>query len=704
MQDKGSHFSHRAVRSLMLPALVMTVTLLLAGSETEAVSEHWPGHGNSHSEQRFSPLDEINSGNVSRLGLAWYLELPGETSLEATPLEVNGAIYFSGSMGWVYAVEAATGQLLWKYEPELFRDNPREARRIYAVNRGVAYHDGTVFAALKDGRMIALDAEKGNLKWSKSFIHKDFPATSTGAPRAFKGKVIIGTSGADLGSRGYVTTLDANTGELLWRFFTVPGEPGKTDGAASDDVMPMAAKTWSGEWWKFGGGGTAWNGITFDEELNQILIGTGNGGPWSGKYRAETGEDNLFLCSVVAVDADTGAYRWHYQYNPNEVWDWKATSEIILADLEIEGAVRKVMLQAPSNGFFYVIDRYKGELISAEKYAKVNWADRIDLETGRPVERPGIRYEEAPFTLYPGIWGANNWQASSFSPMTGLVYIPYMQIGTTYSNSPIAQMMLEGDPGMLKWRLGINASIHADPQDPMDGKGAIIAWDPVDQEMRWKAEHSFFWNGGTMVTAGDLVFQGNYLGEFAAYHAVSGEKLWSFDSGLGIIAPPISYSVNANQYVVILVGWGGDASTVFAGYHPGWKYGQHPRRLLAFSIDGNAALPEAQKQDVSVNALDDPSLVLDRERVESGELIFSLWGQGACAACHGDGVQALGMAPDLRESPIALDFEAFKSLLRSDVLVNRNMPQYDDLSEEQILDIYHYIRHSARASASGGKQ
>ena len=660
-------------------------------------SEDWIGHGRATNEQRFSPIAQITEANVSRLGLEWSLDLPGETALSATPLEVGGALYFSGSMGAVYAVESRHGTLLWKYEPDTHSRNPREARMMHATNRGVAFADNTVYVALKDGRMVALDANSGKPVWIARFLIEGLPSTSTGAPRVVKDKIIIGNSGADLGSRGYVTALDQKTGKLAWRFFIVPGDPhAGGDHAVSDDIMPMAAKTWSGEWWKYGGGGTAWNGITYDEELNQVYIGTGNGAPWAGKYRSDGKHDNLFLASVLALDADTGKYKWHYQYNPYEVWDWKATADIILADIQIKGTQRKVLMQAPSNGFFYVIDRHTGKVISAEKIGKVNWADRIDLKTGRPVERPGIRYEDKPFVLYPGDEGAHNWQASSFNPMTGLVYIPYMQIGTKYSKSDVADASLKDAPSRIRWRLGIDTQNFIDPADPLDGKGSLLAWDPAAQKARWRVDHAYFWNGGTMTTAGKLVFQGTSTGEFSAYDAATGQRLWSFDAGLGIISPPISYAVAGKQYVAILVGWGGDGAILLPGTSPGWKYRQQPRRILSFALDGQAQLPATPPKDFSVNALDDPAIKLDRAAVARGEYEYGLWGQGGCMVCHGDGLDAMGIAPDLRESAVALNRDAFKALVRGGALISRNMPKFDDLSDQQLDDIYQYIRAGAR--------
>jgi quinohemoprotein ethanol dehydrogenase len=470
----------------------------------------------------------------------------------------------------------------------------------------------------------------------------------------------------------------------------------------TDETTKLAAKTWSGEWWKYGGGGTPWNAITYDAEFSQVLVGTGNGGPWNPRFRCETQDgklrDNLFVASVVALDAKTGRYKWHYQYNPCEASDWKATMDIILANLTINSQPRKVMMQAPSNGFFYVIDRSNGTLISAEKIGKVNWADRIDLKTGRPVERPGIRYEDAPVTLYPSAFGAHDWQAMSYSPDTGLVYIPYIQLGMTMSPSAAAQAAVTANPKKLIIRLGVNAKIVADPKDPLDGKGSLLAWDPIVQKVKWRVDYPFFWNGGTMTTAGNLVFQGTITGGLYAYESATGKRLWSFDAKLGILAPPITFKAKGNQYVSILVGYGASADGAIVGMHQGWKYGLQPRRLLTFVLDGKAILPETPPPDFSVNAVDAPKLVLDPHKVELGMAVFH---QSCSAGCHGTTAMAAGGAPDLRESGVVLDRQAFGQFLRDAPLLAFGMARFDDLSDAEVDELYQYIRSEARNYLAG---
>lgn len=674
----------RALASLMM----VYVPLLFASAHDTApmqtmrgAGDNWPNHGGDAYESGYSRLREINTQNVGRLGLAWALDLPGEASLEATPLAVDGVLYFTGSYSDVYAVDAASGKLLWKYEAEVWKNNPLKMRVFFPVNRGAAYAEGRVFSGTLDGRLLALDAKTGKLLWSVQTVPRDSAHTITGAPRVFNGKVMIGNGGADFGVRGYVTAYDAATGIQAWRFYITPGSPKENRG---DSAMERAAATWNGEYWKTGTGGGAWDSLTFDPELNRIYIGTGNAAPYDPEARSPGGGDNLYTVSIVALDAETGKYVWHYQVNPRDSWDYDSTQRMTLADLVINGEPHKVLMQAPKNGFFYVLDRTTGKLISAEKIGKVTWADHIDLQTGRPVEARNIRFETGQTVIWPSTLGAHSWQDMAFSPKTALVYVPYMQLGVRFIKG-------KAPPGVPSFSGLSQQHVIADGND---GKGALLAWDPVAQKARWKVPLDFMWNGGALATAGDLVFQGTADGYLSAYNAATGRCLWRFNAGLGIIGAPISYSANGRQYLSVLVGYGGTASVESQVMDVGWKYGQQPRRLLAFNLDGKAVLPPSAPRDLRIYAVDDPTLKIDPADVVAG---FRLFDQ--CAICHGLYLRSAGSpGPDLRESNIALREEALWAVLHDGLLMERGMPRFDNLTRTDVRQIHAYIRGGARAA------
>jgi quinohemoprotein ethanol dehydrogenase len=650
-----------------------------AGVGTEA---DWTAVGGGEDEASYSRLTGITPANIDKLGLAWSLDLPDEVTLEATPLAVDGTLYFSGGYAEVYAVDGVTGKLLWKFDPKTWQRRPDKFT--FGANRGLAYEDGRVFVAEMDGRVDALDTKTGKLLWSADSIPDD-PRyqfnNSSGAPRAMNGKVIIGGAGADAGGRGFVTAFDSKTGKLLWRFFTVPGSPNENKG---NPAMEAAAKTWHGDYWKTGTGGTVWNGMTFDPELNRVYIGVGNAGPYDPERRSPGGGDNLYTSSIVALDADTGKYLWHYQENPRDSWDYKATPNIVMATLNIDDKPRKVLMHAPTNGFFYVLDRETGKLVNEPRATTFqNWAKRIDMKTGRPIEEPDIRYENGRMEIWPGTIGGHNWQAMSYSPKTGLVYIPVHQVGALFSRNPADQ----SDDAVNIMGLVVKPLV----KQPGDGKGYLVAWDPVKQKEVWKVTHDFVWNGGTAATAGGLVFQGTADGFFHAYDAESGKELWKFDAGLGIIAAPMSYSVNGKQYVSVLVGWGGTSAAMSGVLDVGWKYGAQTRRLLTFALDGKASLPKEPGRDMKVHALDDPDLAISEADVAAGKQL-SL----ACMSCHGAGFRGAGApGPDLRESAIALRLDTFTQMLREGRMEN-GMPRFTWLTDTQIRQLHAYLRARAR--------
>lgn len=662
---------------------------------------NWSSYGLNAEEQRFSPLKEINDRTVSRLGLAWAYTLPKSArSLEGTPLAIDGTLYFTTAGSVTYAFDAVSGKEIWHYDPEVSKYNARALRIIQGVNRGLAYSDGALFLGAADGRLISLDAKTGKIKWVANTVEEtDSRKQITGAPRVFGDKVIIGHGGADNGTRGYVTAYYTATGKQAWRFYTVPGNPAN---GFEDQTQAMAAKTWGGEWWRWGGGGTVWNAITYDPDFNRIYIGTGNSANYNPDDRSPGGGDNLFLDSIVALDADTGRYIWHYQVNPREAWDYKATADIVLADLMIGGKKHKVLMQAPTNGFFYVIDRADGKLLSAEKLGKVTWAERIDLQTGRPVEAPNIRYEKGAVDFWPSSLGMHSWQAMSYSPKTGLVYVPTMQLGGHFESTP--QDLAEAQGMMIgsrRYWFPIGASMGAILLDSDDGTGSLVAWDPVAQKKRWEVKYKNIWNGGTLATNGDLVFQGGADGWLRSFDARNGRELWKFYASNGILGPPITYRVAGQQYLTVLVGYGGIAPAGGSITDAGWRYGKHLPRVLTFKLDGKAKLPPTPGPDFSATLLDDPKLPVDETAAMRGERIWN----HTCVLCHGVAAATAGtVAPDLRASPAAHDFDTLRTIVHDGVLAPNGMPQYDEFSDQEIQDLQMYIRKMSRFPAKSAEE
>jgi quinohemoprotein ethanol dehydrogenase len=660
------------------------VALLAASSAARDASvgagAEWHSVNGDSEETGYSRLDQITAANARRLGLAWFLDLPGEASLEASPLEVEGLLYFTGAYATVYAVDNAGGRLMWKFEPKTWEHNPTKMNYGFGANRGAAYADGKIFSAALDGRLFALDAKTGMVIWTTETTDPKGGQTITGAPRVFNGRVIIGQAGADFGMRGYVTAYDQESGKQVWRFYVVPANPEANRG---DPAMEAAAHTWSGEFWKkTGGGGGPWDSITFDAELNRIYVGTANASPYDAEARSPGGGDNLYTASIVALDADSGKYAWHYQINPRDSWDYDCTQQMTLATLTIDGKHRKVLMQAPKNGFFYVLDRRTGKLISAEKLGKVTWADHIDVATGRPVENPNIRYETGQSIIYPFNSGLHSWMRMAYSPATGLVYVPTMQMATRFHR---------GEPEEKDFNVfGLNvASVGGDPGD---GKGMLVAWDPVAQKARWRAPLDTLWNGGALSTAGNVVFQGTADGWFAAYDGHTGTRLWRQNVGMGIIASPMTYSVGGRQYVAVLAGYGGSAAVLSDIMNVGWKYAG-PRRLLTFAVDGKALLPPSEPPTLKVSVQDNPAEVLDPNQIAMGKAMYM-----ACAACHGRNlVGAGGPAPDLRESAVPLNPEAFWSVVHDGAQIERGMPGFGMFGKPQIEALRQYVRARARA-------
>lgn len=661
-------------------------TARIANADSEP--GNWLAIGRSYKEQFYSPLKLINADNIKDLGLAWVFNLDTKRGQEATPLVVDGIMYFSTAWNKVKALDAKTGDIVWEFDPQV-------DRKIGAltccdtVSRGIALYEGKIFLATLDGRLLAINAKTGEKIWDVLTIEHGKGYNITGAPRAAKGKVFIGNGGGDSGARGYVSAYDADTGEQVWRFYTAPGDPSKP---FENPILAMAAKTWTGEYWKVGTGGTAWDAIVYDPELDQLYIGAGNGGPWDVSLRSPGGGDNLFLSSIIAVNPDTGAYLWHYQTTPEDAWDYTAVQPIILADLQIDGEMRKVLMQAPKNGFFYVLDRRSGELISAKTIVPISWAEKELDKNGRPVIKEEARYYKTgkAFIGRPGPGGAHNWQPMAYHPGTGLVYIPVME-------SPLVHMAQQREAGpeglsitnSAVFNLGVDQDLRQIALS--ENTGRLLAWDPIKQQEAWHVEHPVPFNGGVLATAGNLVFQGEGNGEFGAYRADTGEQVWSFDAYSGIVAAPSTFIVDGEQYLAVLQGWGGGFS--LAAGEEAWLSGpkRNISRVLVFKLGGGQQLPEPPP----FPTLNPPPPTGTEQQVAMGQGVFTT----NCARCHGFNAISGGTVPDLRYSALLHDDQVFRSTVMDGALLDNGMlPFQDVLTDEQVEAVRTYVIAQANAA------
>ena len=646
------------MRTFSLFALTLALSTSVIATQTpqtvnqQAIVEpggEWLSYGRTYREQRFSPLDNINRDNIGELDLAWSFKFDTARGMEATPIVHNGVIYVSTGWSHVHALNARTGEELWHYDAKV--PKAQLAKTCCGpVNRGVAiWQDNTntplqVFFGALDGRLIALDAKTGEENWSIQSTPTDGNYSVTGAPRIVKGMVIIGNGGAELGVRGYVSAYDVNTGEMKWRFYTVPGDRNKPQ---ESPALEAALETWSGdEWYKLGGGGgTAWDSLVYDPELDLLYIGTGNGSPWNRDLRSPGGGDNLYLNSIVALRPDTGEYVWHYQVTPADNWDYTATQQLVLAELEINGEPRSVIMQAPKNGFFYVLDRKTGELLSAEKFAKATWATHVDMETGRPVESKFADYQKNGGSyIWPSPYGAHNWQPMSFSAKTGLMYIPAQNIPAYFS--AVEEVMYR----VNRWNTGVDLNTNREPKSwvvaraSMDALiyGELVAWDPIKKQRVWQVQHAKPSNGGILSTAGDLVFQGTWDGTFSAYDAYDGEKLWQYKSDSAVLAGPMTFELDGEQYVAVAQGSGGTVMITVGDELQRNKTNQN--KLLVFKKGQfNQTNPVANEELTTIRALGHAANT-DPDLIKLGESIY----HNNCASCHGINALSNYVVPNLR--------------------------------------------------------
>ncbi len=640
----------------------------------EPEARSWLAHGRTQDEQRHSPLVRIHERNAADLGLAWSFDLETEQVVEATPLVADGVMYVTGPWSVVHALDARTGARRWTWDPGVATRHRSRVACCGVVNRGVALHEGRVYVGTLDGRLVALDAASGEPVWQVVTFDREQPYTITGAPRVVAGNVIIGNGGAEFGVRGYVSAYDAATGELVWRTYTVPGDPSLP---FESGALEQAASTWSGEWWKRGGGGTVWDSMAYDPGLDLLYVGTGNGSPQARELRSPGGGDNLFLASILALRPRTGELVWHYQTTPADNWDYTATQHIVLADLQIGGRTRKVAMQAPKNGFFFVLDRETGEFISGVPFARVTWARGIDA-AGRPVEAPEADYGEREVILLPGPMGAHNWNSMSFSPETGLVYLPAHDLPWPFVLEPGWVEL----PNSLN--TGMDLSFLAFPpvgRPELTPQGYLLAWDPVAQREVWRKEFAIPMNGGTLSTAGNLVFQGTADGRFVAYRASDGAELWEAATGTGVVAAPISYELDGVQYVAIAAGFRGAGA-------------RGKGRVLAFTLGGNAGL------DPAPPAPEPPALppAPAGASVSRGGALYVRH----CLICHGTYAVGDINGPDLRFSPAGVH-DRFVEITLGGIRADLGMPSFADvLGASDVRDIQAYILARAAGSGSDG--
>ena len=661
--------------------------LVAAGAD----SANWLTYGRTYDEQRFSPLRQVNDSTVTKLGLVWNHELPTTRGVEATPIVVDGVIYTTSSWSIVFAYDAASGKQLWTYDPKVDRTRTRTIC-CDVVNRGLALYKGNLYLGTLDGRLIAISARTGVPVWDVLTIDPARPFAITGAPRIAKGRVIIGNAGAEFGVRGYITAYDAATGKQAWRVYSVPGDPAK---GFESKAMEIAAKTWHGEWWKVGGGGTTWDAIVYDPELDLVYFGTGNGTAWYRDIRSPGGGDNLYVASIIAVRAETGEHVWHYQVTPGDNWDFDSTQPLMQATLTIGGQARKVLLHASKNGFFYVIDRRNGKFISGTQYVDgVTWATGIDSLTGRPLESPAGYQGMKPVLSSPDNNGAHNWNPIAMDAGRGLVFLG-VRHGSLEVHAPDKDFAYDPRSSNIGKDVRYGGELVAKRDAAPPPQGELVAWNPVERRAAWRVTLPVSQSGGVLATAGNLVMQGAGDGILRAYRSSDGTKLWEFDAGTGIVAPPVTYLAGGTQYVTVMVGWGGPSALSnpqnMGPIKPG--YG----RILTFALGGSKKLevPFYGHKEPPKSVL---SLTATPAMVREGGVLYSKY----CRACHGINAIA-GPVPDLRYSTAEVHAQ-LDSIVLGGARRTLGMPSFSDkLDSSRVRLIQAYILERAAAGRAAAK-
>ncbi len=671
----------------------------LSPVQASVPSDQWAAPGRDPDGTYYSPLKDIDAENVARLGFAWQYRLGTQRGLEATPLVIDGVMYAVGNFGRVYALDANSGREIWVYDPSIDGQWGRYAC-CDAVNRGLVAFAGRLYVGAQDGFLHAIDARTGHLVWKVDTLvarASRKPYTVTGAPLLAGDVVVIGNGGGDFaGARGYVSAYDLGTGALRWRFYTVPRNP--AEGPQDQPHLAAALATWDSHYrWDKGSGGNVWDGMAYDPTLKLVYVGTGNGAPYNSRVGGLKGGDELYAASIIAIRVDTGALAWYYQTVPEDRWDYDSTQKLVLADFDLDGRHRKVLMQAAKNGFYYVLDRVTGELLSAHNFAYVNWTKGIDPKSGRPISDPRADYDRGPALLFPSEAGAHSWQPMAFDAERGLTFIPVIESGNVLietSHRPAG--LVEGqfttpafvpeayDPMALRSLYGTLPpfeDLARGIQTNTASHGVLRAWSVTQHRVLWEAPTASSWDGGVLATGSGLVFQGDANGYLNVYAADTGRRLASIELGSSMMAAPMTYRVNGTQFIAIMAGYGGGAVIVGAPLDPAsaaYRYGNEGR-IIALKVGGPP--PPLPPLAVDPPPPRPPPQHASADQLRSGEILYNRY----CMRCH---VFGRGVLPDLRRLDPATH-TIFNSVVLGGAYVPKGMGRFDDVLSAGDADAIH---------------
>jgi quinohemoprotein ethanol dehydrogenase len=678
---------------------VTAARLAAAAAGTGTDADQWLAPGRDADGTFYSPLEDIRADNVAKLGFAWDYRLGTRRGQESTPLVIDGVMYATSNFGRVYALDAATGKEFWTYDPHI---DGRWARYACcdAVNRGLAAFEGLLYIGAIDGWLHAIDARTGRLVWkADTLVSRDQrqPYTITGVPQLAGDLVVIGNGGGDFaGVRGYVSAYDRRSGELRWRFYTVPRDPAL--GPQDQPHLAAALETWDPRHpWKEGIGGTVWDGMAYDPKLDLVYVGTSNAAPYNMKLGGRRGGDELYAASIIAIHARDGSMAWYYQTTPGDRWDFDSTQKLVLADVDLGGRSRQVIMQADKNGFYYVLDRSSGEVLSASPFAYVSWARGIDPKSGKPRVDASADYSRGPAMVFPSEAGAHSWQPMAYDPKRATTFISVQEVGNILietSDRPAG--LVEGqfttpafppegyDPaamsslyGQLPPLAGLEHPFKTNPAS----RGFLRAYSVKEHRVIWEAQTATSWDGGVLATAGGLVFQGDANGNFNVYGSDTGKRLASIPLGSSMMAAPMTYRVNGVQYVAIVAGYGGGAVITGVPLDPdsaAYRYGNEGR-IIALKLGGPPPpLPAAR---VEPPFPDLPARPTDLKQIAAGEILYNRY----CSRCH---VMGRGNLPDLRRIEPGTH-ELFSTIVLGGAFAGKGMGRFDDVLSPADVDAIH---------------